>query len=117
MSDTTTVTSAAPGSVSAKDLAGEDWPTQAADAIERVVGTVREKATEPVERIVRLVVYGILAAILGVAALVLAIVALVRVLDVVIPGEVWSAHLVLGAILCIVGLVLWSKRAPKDHQS
>lgn len=116
MSDTT-ATSPAPGSLSAKSLAGDDWPTQAADTIERVVGTIREKTTEPVERVVRVVVYGILAAILGVAALLLAIAALVRVLDVVLPGEVWSAHLLLGAIFTIAGLVLWSKRSPKDAKS
>lgn len=114
MPDTTAPT----GSVSAAEVqtSGDDWPTQAADTIERVVGTIREKTTEPVERIVRIVVYGIVAAILGVAALILAVAALVRLLDVLIPGEVWSAYLVLGALLTIVGLVLWSKRAPKDDK-
>lgn len=113
MSDTT-ISSGAPGSVSAKETLGEDWPTQAADSIERFVGTVRSKTVEPAERIVRVVVYGILAAILGVAALVLAIAALVRLLDVLLPGEVWSAYLLLGALFTIAGLVLWSQRTPKE---
>ncbi len=50
---------------------------------------------------------------LGLAALVLVTVALVRALNVVVPGEVWSAHLILGTIFTLVGLLLWSKRAPK----
>lgn len=96
---------------------GSDWPTQTADTIERLVGTVRSKTTEPVERIVRTVVYGIIAAVLGVAALVLLIVALVRLLDVLVPGEVWSAYLVLGVIFVLAGLFLWSKRTSKTGDS
>jgi hypothetical protein len=29
---------------------------------------------------------------------------------VVIPGESWSAHLVLGSALCLVGSLLWTRR-------
>jgi uncharacterized membrane protein len=92
---------------------GDDWPTQTADTIERFVGTIRSKTTEPVERIVRMVVYGIIAAVLGIAALVLLVVALVRLLDVLVPGEVWSAYLILGVLFVLAGLLLWSKRTPK----
>lgn len=92
---------------------GDDWPSQTADTIERAVGTIRSKTIEPLERIVRVVVYGLVAAVLGLAALVLVTVALVRALDVVVPGEVWSAHLILGIVFTLLGLVLWSKRATK----
>jgi hypothetical protein len=53
-------------------LAGDDGRH-----IERFVETVRSKTTEPVERIVRAVVYGLLAAVLGVVALVLLAIAAV----------------------------------------
>ena len=96
---------------------GADWPTQTADTIERFVGTIRSKTTEPVERIVRTLVYGIIAAVLGVAALVLLVVALVRLLDVLVPGEVWSAYLILGVIFVLAGLLLWSKRASKTDDA
>ena len=92
---------------------GGDWAAQTADTIERVVGGVRGKTSEPVERIARVVVYGLLAAFLGIAALVLLAIALVRFADVWIPGEVWSAHAVVGGIFTLVGLFLWRKRNVK----
>ena len=90
---------------------GDDWAAQTADGIERIVGSVRSKTTEPVERVARILVYGLVAAILGVAALVLVAVLVVRVLDIVIPGEVWSAYVVAGGIFTLAGLLLWRKRS------
>ena len=90
-----------------------DWAAQTADTIERVVGSVRGKTAEPLDRIARVLVYGIVAAILGVAALVLLAVAAVRALDTAIPGEVWSAHAVVGGIFTLAGLFLWRKRSVK----
>ena len=90
---------------------GDDWAAQTADTIERVVGSVRGKTTEPLERIARILVYGLVASILGVAALVFLAILLVRVLDIAIPGHVWSAHLVTGGIFLLAGLLLWRKRS------
>ena len=95
------------------DLVGDDWPAQTADTIERFVTSVRDKTTGPLETIARGLVFGLLAAILGTAALVLLAVAVVRVLDVAIPGDVWSAHAVAGGIFTLAGLFLWSKRSAK----
>lgn len=113
MSDSTPA-ARAPGAVSSTKLLGDDWPAQTADTIERVVGSIRSKTADPVERIARVVVYGLLAAVLGVAVLVLFTIAAVRFVDVYLPGEVWSAHLLVGVLLTVLGLVLWSKRASKD---
>lgn len=90
---------------------GDDWAAQTADTIERVVGSVRGKTTEPLERAARILVYGVIATILGVAALVLVAILLVRVLDIAIPGNVWSAHLVAGGIFTLAGMLLWRKRS------
>ena len=90
---------------------GDDWAAQTADTIERVVGSVRGKTTEPLERVARIVVYGLVATILGVAALVFLSILLVRVLDIAIPGDVWSAHVVTGGIFLLAGLLLWRKRS------
>jgi tetrahydromethanopterin S-methyltransferase subunit F len=92
---------------------GGDWAAQTADSIERVVDSVRSKTSEPVERLGRILVYGLLAAIVGTAALVLLAILLVRVLDVAIPGEVWPAHLITGGIFTLLGLFLWRKRTAK----
>lgn len=92
---------------------GDDWATQAADTVERVVGSVRAKTVDPLEKVVRALVYGLIALIVGTAAAVLAAVALVRALDIAIPGGVWSAHAVTGGIFTASGLFLWRKRTVK----
>ena len=109
MSEVTTSTPA-PGAAGVSSLLGDDWPSQTADTIERLIGTVRSKTTEPVERIVRGIVYGLLAAVLGVVALVLLAIAAVRFVDAYLPGEVWAAHLLIGALFTAAGLLLWSRR-------
>lgn len=91
----------------------EDWATQTADAIERVVGAVRSKTAEPLEVVARGLVYGLVAAIVGLAAAVLGAVGLVRILDLVLPGAVWTAHALTGGIFLLGGLLLWRKRTVK----
>ena len=93
-----------------------DWPAQAADTIERVVGSVRDKTTGPALTVSRGVVYGTFAVLVGTACLVLLVVAGVRLLDSYLPDAVfgeehtWAAHLILGTIFVIVGAVLWRRR-------
>ena len=95
-----------------------DWAAQTADGIEKVVVAIRSKTADPLDRVVRVVVYGLLAAVLGVTAMVLLTAGAVRALDVAIPGDVWSAHAVIGGIFTIVGLFLWSKRRrPADEKA
>lgn len=91
-----------------------DWPVQAADTIERVVGTVRENTADRLVGVARWVVYGILAAFLGITALVLLVVALIRVLDVYLPSGVWLPDVILGGIFTLAGLFLWSKRSRSE---
>jgi hypothetical protein len=87
-----------------------DWAAQTADQIERVVVSIRSKTADPLDRIVRVIVYGIVAGVLGVAAVVLLTIALVRAVDIALPGEVWAAHTLLGGIFTVVGLFLWTRR-------
>jgi hypothetical protein len=93
-----------------------DWPAQAADTIEHVVGQVRDKTTGPALTGARAVVYGTFAAIVGVAALVLLIVALIRLVDSYLPDAVfgedhmWATYLIVGLAFTVVGGVLWARR-------
>jgi hypothetical protein len=87
-----------------------DWPVQAADTLERVVGSIRSKTALPLTTIARAVVYGMLAAVMGVSALILVAIALVRGVDIVTgEGNVWIAHLAVGGIFTIVGMFLLRK--------
>ena len=57
---------------------GSDWTVQAADTIESVVGSIRDKTTVPLTTVARSLVFGLIAGVLGVAALVLLTIGLVR---------------------------------------
>lgn len=91
----------------------KDWAAETADTIERLVGSVRAKTSGPLEKLARVLVYGLVALIVGLAAAVLAAVALVRALDLALPGDVWAAHAVSGGIFILAGLFLWRKRTVK----
>ncbi|MFZ6004485.1 MAG: hypothetical protein ACOYXM_11200 [Actinomycetota bacterium] len=100
-----------------------DWPTQAADTIERVVGSVRDKTTGPAITVARWVVYGTFAAVVGSVVAVLLAIGAVRFLDVYLPESVfgddhtWAAHLIVGALFSVVGMVLWSRRSAPSESS
>jgi hypothetical protein len=100
-----------------------DWPTQLADAIEQVVGTVRDKTTGPALTVAKALVYGTFAALIGLAAVVVFAIAAVRLLDSYLPDAVfgeshtWAAHLILGLLLVIAGGVLWLRRRAPEQTS
>jgi hypothetical protein len=97
----------------------DDWPVQATDTIVKVVGTASDKVTGPVTTAARAVVFGMFAAILGTAAVTLVAILVVRVANNYLPdsvfGEehVWAAHLLIGLLFSIGGLMLWRKTKPK----
>jgi drug/metabolite transporter (DMT)-like permease len=96
----------------------DDWAVQTADSIERLVDSVRSNTSDRLVSVARLVVFGLLAAILGTIALVLSAVFVVRVMDSYIPGGVWVVYLVLGGLFTLAGLLLWQqawKRPAREH--
>ena len=90
--------------------ADDDWADQAADTVVKVVDAVREKTTGPVLTAARAIVYGIIGVFAGLVALIVLTIALVRFVDVWLPGDVWQAHLLIGALFTIGGLLVWRKR-------
>lgn len=98
-------------------VGGADWPAQAADAVVRVVAQARERTVTPAYTLARGVVYGLLAVLLGTMAVVLLLVALVRFVNSYLPGDVWATYLLLGTILTIGGLVLWTQRRAEASSS
>lgn len=84
-----------------------DWVTQVLDRLDGLIDLVRSKTTSPLAFVVRVAVFGLLAAVMGTAALVLLVVLLVRVLDIVIPESVWLTYLILGGLFSVGGLVAW----------
>lgn len=107
-----------PSSLSSAEVDTTDWPAQAADTIERLVQSVRDKTTGPAISAVRWVVAGLFLLVAGPMVAVLVVVALVRVIDVYLPSSlfgdhhVWAAHTIVGLPLFLAGLVLLAKRHP-----
>ena len=94
-----------------------DWTTEAADRIESIVTTVRDKTTRPIQKLAAVLVYGLVAAVVGIAALILLIAGLLR-LHVYLPyhpegRRVWTAYMALGAIFCLGGAFSWRSRRAK----
>ena len=87
----------------------DDWAVQTADTIERLIDTVRSNTSDRLVSVARLVVFGLLAAILGTIALVFLINFVVRVMDSYIPSGVWVVYLVLGGLFTLSGLLLWQQ--------
>jgi hypothetical protein len=89
--------------------ASDDWAVQTADTIERLVESVRSNTSDRLVSVARLIVFGLLAAILGTVALVLFAIFVVRIMDSYIPGGVWVVYLLLGGLFTLGGLLLWQQ--------
>ncbi len=95
-----------------QDPIPSDWASSLIDRFINVVEQIRNVTTRPAITLARTLVFGVLMACCLLAALVLTGIGLFRLLDVVLPGDSWSAHLALGAICCAFGSVLWYRRNP-----
>lgn len=97
---------------SASDVRTDDWPAQATEAIVKAVGTAHDKITGPIQTAARVIVYGLLAAILGVTAFVLLVILSLRLVNNYLPDSVfgenhmWAAHLLVGLVFAALGLLL-----------
>ena len=87
-----------------------DWDRLATEKIISTVDQVRIKTSGPAIGVARLVVFGILGAVLALVAVVVFLIGLVRLLNVAIPKDVWLVYLILGALFIAGGALLWSKR-------
>lgn len=101
-------------------LTDPNWAANLADAVERIVTTVRDKTTTPIVHLTRALVYGLLAAFLGVTAVVLLIIGATRALQGILdlflerPRAVYLSYLIVGGILCLGGMLVLRKRHPTD---
>jgi hypothetical protein len=87
-----------------------DWTKDLLDRLDHYIDVVRSNTTDRLVKVARVLVFGLITAILGAMAAVIALIALIRVLDIVLPREVWLPYMVLGAIFLVAGLFVWSKK-------
>ena len=88
---------------------GVDWAAETAGRLEELVTKIRTQTTDRVAKVARVVVYGLLLAVMGAMAGLLLLIALVRALDEAIPYGVWLVYLPIGAIFTVAGRFMWSK--------
>ncbi len=87
-----------------------DWTAEAADTLEQVVATVRDRTVTPARAVAKAIVYGLLTAFIVGAALTFLAIGAFRLLDVVIPAGVWAAYFIVGGMLVIGGVFAWARR-------
>jgi len=90
--------------------ADQDWVSQAVNTLEKVIDAIRSKTSEPLLKVVQAIVFGLLAIGLAFTMLLLLTVGGVRLIDSYLPQGVWLAHLLVGSVFTLVGLIAWSKR-------
>lgn len=89
-----------------------DWGARASAIFLDFVDSVRGKTTGPVLKIARALVYGLVILVAAAMLAIFALIALVRLVDVLLPGQVWSAYLLLSVLFLLAGIFCWSKRTP-----
>ena len=87
-----------------------DWHLKATDRIVSTVDQVRVKTSGPAIKVSRAVVFGLLGALLAVVALIVFLIGIVRLLNILLPQDVWLVYMILGGVFCLAGFFLWSKR-------
>ena len=95
------------------DWLGGEWPVQAVDRIESVIGGVRRKATGPAIVASRALVYGLVGLLFGAIAGILLRLAALRGLDALLPT--WAVQMIIGGLLYLVGFLGWCRLLPNDH--
>ncbi len=101
-------------------IGNPNFAKDAADTIERLVGTVRDKTTKPLITAARGIVFGLLAAFAGLVAVILLIVVATRCVQMLwaLPfdhdSSVWLSYATVGGISTVAGLLLMARRHPKS---
>ena len=88
-----------------------DWAKQVVDSLESVITAIRSKTSDKAIGVVKILVYALLGAGTALVVMLLATIGLIRLIDVVLPGAVWSSYLLLGGIFFVAGRLVWTFRS------
>ncbi len=92
------------------------WAERTTNFIDKWVGFVRNKTTQPLIKVARGLVFGLIAAFGIVVAVALFLIGVVRALQILLDlafsrdVAVWSSYLILGGLCMLGGFVLMRKR-------
>lgn len=74
------------------------------------IESIRNKTTGPILGLARACVYGVILTVSATITVIFLLIGLIRLVNIALPGSVWSAYLALGVVFYIVGVLLWSRR-------
>jgi hypothetical protein len=84
--------------------------TKATDIFVNFIESVRNKTTGPILGLVRALVYGVMLTVSAIITIIFLLIGLIRLVNIALPGSVWSTYLALGLVFYIAGVFLWSRR-------
>lgn len=93
-----------------------DLETRLTDWIVDKIDLVKRLATDNAVLVLRVIVFGLVIAVLGIAALILFVTIAIRMADAYLPigggvGDAsWAAHLFVGSLFSILGIGAWLSR-------
>ncbi|HTO00369.1 MAG TPA: phage holin family protein, partial [Microthrixaceae bacterium] len=87
-----------------------DWTDQVTNLVVDTVDSVRDRTTGRILEYARASVNAVVAVILAIPVMVLFVVFLVRLLTWAV-GRAWLSYTIVGTLLVLVGVVLWSRRS------
>jgi hypothetical protein len=93
-----------------------DWKDQVTDLVVDTVDGIHDTVTGPIVGAAKAAVYAVLAVMVAVVLLAVAVIITVRALD-MLPGQIWIPYSVMGAVLILGGLALWSKRSTPESET
>lgn len=100
----------------ANPLTDPNWATETTDLVVSFIDKVRSKTTQNLVYAARGVVFGLFAAIVGVFAFVILLIGLTRAIQSLLElattweRAVYLSYLILGALFCLVSVILFKKR-------
>ena len=83
---------------------------KATNTFVNLIDSVRNKTTGPILGLARACVYGVILTVSATITVIFLLIGLIRLVNIALPGSVWSAYLALGVVFYIVGVLLWSRR-------
>lgn len=98
-----------------------NWAPDLANTVERLVGTVRESATDKAVTAVRALVFGMIMGIAGLVALAVSVIIATKLLQRIVTtfgwidrdSSVWVSYLVMAGVLLLCGFVCMRMRHSK----
>jgi hypothetical protein len=88
----------------------DDWAAQLTEKVGQLVELVRDRTVRPVQRAVRLAIFGVLASVVVIFVAIALVIGLLRLLNnEVFAQRVWASYFLIGGIFVVAGTLISMK--------